>query len=146
MVEKENLKFLGCEISKASYESRNGVKGGAAKFTDKNGGIHFRNGFGYETVYEPAKHLVFGKGKNGQIKVTDIFKTIFSFYGNLKKAEKEKIANNITSALKDSGQIPAVSYEGSKFFWIDKDDFQNLNEVGAILSKYTEFQKPVDFF
>ena len=146
MVEKENLKFLGCEISKASYESRNGVKGGAAKFIDRNGGIHFRNGFGHETVYEPAKHLVFGKGKNGQIKVCDIFKTIFFIYGKLNKTEKEKITQNITSALKDSGQVPAVSYEGSNFFWIDKDDFRNLNTYGAIRSKYAEFQEPFDFF
>lgn len=146
MKRKENLKFLGSEIRKSSFEKRTGVKGGPCKFIDKNGDIHTRNGFGNETIYGPAKFLVFGKEKNGQIKVTDIFKTIFSFYGNLKKAEKEKIAKNITSALKDSGQIPAVSYEGSKFFWIDMDDFQNLNDVGAILSKYSEFQNPVDFF
>lgn len=146
MHKKENLKFLGCEISKASYESRNGVKGGTAKFTDKNGGIHFRNGFGHETVYEPAKHLVFGKGKNGQIKVCDLFKTIYFILGKLNKVEKEKIAQNITSALKDSGQIPAVSFEGSNFFSIDEEDFKNLNEIGAILSKYSDFQEPIDFF
>lgn len=146
MVEKENLKFLGCEISKASYESRNGVKGGAAKFTDKNGGIHFRNGFGYETVYEPAKHLVYGQDNDGRIKVCDIFKTIFFICGKLNKTEKEKIAQNITSALKDSTRIPAVAFEGSNFFSIDKEDFQNLNAYGAILSKFCEFQDPVDFF
>ena len=145
-MKREDLKYLGWNIIKSVYETRTGVKGGPCKFIDKNGDIHTRNGFGNETIYGPAKFLVFGKEKNGQIKVTDIFKTIFSFYGNLKKAEKEKISQNITSALKDTGQIPAVSYEGSNFFWIDKDDFLNLNAYGAIRSKYEEFQEPFDFF
>lgn len=146
MKREENLKFLGCEISHASYETRTGVKGGPCKFTDKNGGIHKRNGFGHETVYEPAKHFVFGKGKNGQIKMCDIFKTIFFIYGKLNKREKEKIAQNITSALKDSGWIPAVSFEGSNFFSFDEENFQNLNDYGAIRSKYSDFQEPFDFF
>ena len=76
MVEKEKLKFLGCEILKASFETRTGVKGGPAKFLDKNGSIHTRNGFGHETVYSPAKHLVYGREKNGHIKVCDISKII----------------------------------------------------------------------
>lgn len=62
--------------------------------------------------------------KNGQTKVTDIFKTIFSIYGKLKKAEKEKIARNIISAIKYSGWRPAVSYEGSKFFRIAQRMFR----------------------
>lgn len=146
MEKKERLKFLGCEISKSSYETRTGVKGGPTKFFDKNGDIHNRDGHGHETVFSPAKYRVYGQEKNGQIKVCDIFKTIFYIYGKLTKTEKEKIAQNITSALKDSGRIPAVSYEGSNFFWIEKEDFQNMNEYGAIRSKYSEFQDPVDFF
>ena len=54
MEKKERLKFLGCEISKSSYETRTGVKGGPAKFTDKNGGIHTRNGYGSETIFTPS--------------------------------------------------------------------------------------------
>ena len=146
MVEKENLKFVGCEISKASYEKRTGVKGGCCKFFDKNGDIHIRNGHGHETVFSPAKHIVYGREKNGQIKVCDLFKTIYFILGKLNKLEKEKIAQNITSALKDSAQIPAVSFEGSNFFSIEEEDFKNLNSYGAICSKYTEFQEPFDFF
>ena len=140
------LKFLGTEKTKSSFEFRTGVKGRACRFTDANGDIHIRNGHGHETVFSPAKHIVYGREKNGQIKVCDLFKTIYFILEKLNKVEKEKIAQNITSALKDSGQIPAVSFEGSNFFSIDEEDFKNLNEIGAILSKYSDFQEPIDFF
>lgn len=146
MEKKEFLKFLGTEITKAFFETRSGVKGGPAKFFDKNGDIHKRDGYGHETVFSPAKHLVYGQENNGKIKVCDLFKTIYFTYGKLNKVEKEKISQNITSALKDSGRIPAVSFEGSKFFSFSKEDFQNLNEIGEILSKYSDFQDPIDYF
>lgn len=146
MEKKERLKFLGCEISKSSYETRTGVKGGPAKFTDKNGGIHTRNGYGYERIFTPSVFRIYAKDENENVKTTDLYKTIFHLFGKLTPQKKENYARNILTALVELGSCIGISNEGSKNFWIEDKEVLDLKNAGTILENFDTFQEPDEYF
>ncbi len=140
------FKFLGTEKTKSSFEFRTGVKGAACKFTDRNGSIHFRNGFGNEKIYSPATYRMYAVDKCGIVKSTDLFKNLFHLFGKLTPQKKENYVTNILTAIKAQDGCLGIANEVSKNFWIPDEELQKLNEIGAILSKYSDFQDSVDFF
>ena len=146
MEREENFKFLSYANTKASYETRTGVQGGPAKFVDKNGSIHVRNGFGNEKIFTPSTYCIYAADESGNVKRTDLGKNLIHHFGKLTPQKKENYVTNILTALVELGSCIGISNGGSKNFWIPDEELQNLTEVGEIFSNFSEFQDPFDFF
>lgn len=93
-------KCLNVRYEAGDYSLKNGVKGGAS-FGNyyKNGKLHQRRGFGWESVYIPSKLILLAEvnGKYTEIWIDHYFKTVV---GCLTKNRIERIIEAMPDSVK----------------------------------------------
>lgn len=144
-IETTLLKIFMCEVIPAFFESRNGIKGHACSFVDKNGVRCERDGFGHEKRVSAQKFYVYGKSLDGKVYKSDLNRSLKYNYDIKNKEQLKTLQNHAKKGLKlCDGEIMGSHYPNSTNFWIS--DIQKLVNLGETFSKYTDFKNENESF
>jgi hypothetical protein len=140
MLEHHNVKIVKVQHQKSNILKRNGARGPARKFFNKNGDLCEYDGHGNFRQINFARDLAIGITAEGHFYQTDIRKCVKHCYPNSRSNWNSLIRELISAIFKVAdGNVSITHYPDSNKGWIEDEDVRGYIEAKKFMEGYTRF-------